>query len=392
MPKRKKVSGKENVGLFEVNNSKGETVFYGKYKKPNGKQAEVSLGVKGSDFSVEDARFELYQYRTGKKISNYDQRQVEKKQEKIALITTWDGFLKNYGEYVSDKNNPSDKPNKDKVSFYQSKKHLDNFIKPYFKSTSPHEVTEADGDAFKQHLKRMRYSKGYKRTIFELFKRLLKFNKNFNCITIDLPSVHSKQKVRPSKKQIKNIVDFLNQESYIYAGKWYRINRTIANAMLLMRYTGMRSIETRKLRWKDLDFENKKIILKEPKSGVDQKIPMSDKAREILERQIPQGDDGGHWWQDNNPVVSDAFVFPARGGKMLSNYSQTAKQYCTRAGMPEEFAPCHGFRFMFACELNDKGEPLPYIQRLLTHKNISTTMTYIEVDEQQLLAAANRIG
>lgn len=55
---------------------------------------------------------------------------------------------------------------------------------------------------------------------------------------------------------------------------------------------------------------------------------------------------------------------------------------CKAAGLP--LLSPHRLRATFATLLAQQGVPLPVVQRLMRHRNIRTTMAYIEVDQDQL--------
>ena len=47
-------------------------------------------------------------------------------------------------------------------------------------------------------------------------------------------------------------------------------------------FTGMRRGEIFKLKWKDVDFERDFITIRDPKGGLDQKIPLNKETRKLL--------------------------------------------------------------------------------------------------------------
>ena len=69
--------------------------------------------------------------------------------------------------------------------------------------------------------------------------------------------------------------------------------------MKLALFTGMRRGEMFKLRWSDIDYNRGFILIRNPKGGIDQKIPLNDAAKKIFEEQ---------------PKSSD-FVFAGRCGR-----------------------------------------------------------------------------
>ena len=53
--------------------------------------------------------------------------------------------------------------------------------------------------------------------------------------------------------------------------------------MKMALYTGMRRGEILKLKWQDVDFQRGFIFISDPKGGPDQKIPLNDTAKDLLE-------------------------------------------------------------------------------------------------------------
>ncbi|MCG2751615.1 MAG: tyrosine-type recombinase/integrase [Desulfobacteraceae bacterium] len=74
-------------------------------------------------------------------------------------------------------------------------------------------------------------------------------------------------------------------------------NIHVANMMKMALYTGMRRGELFKLEWKDIDFERGFIHIRDPKGGPDQKIPLNDPVRDLLE---------------NHPKTKSGYVSPDR--------------------------------------------------------------------------------
>lgn len=54
------------------------------------------------------------------------------------------------------------------------------------------------------------------------------------------------------------------------------------NFQFLALYTGMRRSEVRKLKWADVDLDRGFLLLRDPKSGEDQRVPLGDAAIRVL--------------------------------------------------------------------------------------------------------------
>jgi len=115
----------------------------------------------------------------------------------------------------------------------------------------------------------------------------------------------------------------------------------MAKGMMLMAlYTGMRRGEMFKLKWTDIDFDMGFIHIREPKGGVDQKIPLNDSARKVLE---------------SHPRMSD-YVFCGRDGGQRVDIRKAVNRIKQRAGLPSDFRPLHGLRHVYASMLASSGQ------------------------------------
>jgi integrase len=153
-------------------------------------------------------------------------------------------------------------------------------------------------------------------------------------------------------------------------------NHPHAGPMMKMAlYTGMRRGELFKLKWKDIDFERGFISIVDPKGGPDQKIPLNDAAKELLE---------------NHPRMKSPYVFPGKGGKRRKNIYVPVNEIKKNAGLPEGFRPFHGLRHVYASSLASSGKVDLYtLQKLLTHKSPQMTQRYAHLRDDALKAASN---
>ncbi|MGI8642445.1 MAG: integron integrase [Pyrinomonadaceae bacterium] len=191
------------------------------------------------------------------------------------------------------------------------------------------------------------------------------------------------------------------------------VNWIMAN---LLYGAGLRLKECLRLRVKDLDFGYKQIIVRDCKGGKDRFTILPDKLVEPLQKHLetvktqhendlkaglgavllPFAFDGKHsnaareWkWQ---------YVFPShkisrdpRTGKLGRHHlSESGLQKAVKIGMQkaavEKHASCHTLRHSFATHLLQNGSDIRTIQDLLGHKELTTTMIYTHVLQQ------NRLG
>jgi len=206
-----------------------------------------------------------------------------------------------------------------------------------------------------------------------------------------------------------------------------RMNGTPRLVATLLYGTGMRLLECLRLRVKDLEFGNNRIIVRDTKGGEDRVVPFPVVARaempswlsrvkrvhdsdladgfgsvylpDAIARKFP-GSEREWGWQ---------YVFPGEHrshdprGKELRRRPGSAAPVLTPTGQPERRhhlhetviqralrravldvgisrrISCHTFRHSFATHLLEEGYDIRTIQELLGHRDVKTTMIYTHV-------------
>jgi integrase len=140
--------------------------------------------------------------------------------------------------------------------------------------------------------------------------------------------------------------------------------------------TGMRRSEILNLKWSDIDFRRKAIILKETKNNEIREIPINDLLFRELKK-IPL------------QIRSD-FVFCNRQGEPYQKVHKGFRAALKRAGI-KDFR-FHDLRHTFASHLVMNGVNLRAVQQLLGHKDIRMTMRYSHLSQEHLQAAVNTLS
>lgn len=151
------------------------------------------------------------------------------------------------------------------------------------------------------------------------------------------------------------------------------------NFQLLELFTGMRRGEVWNLKWSDVDLDRGFLTIRDPKSGEDQIIPLSEAARELLL---------SHPRDETNPYV---FAGDKKGGRRgIRQIADSSREIRDTAGLPADFRPSHGLRHTFASHLASSGEVDLYtLQRLLTHKSPAMTQRYAHLRDEVLKRGAD---
>ena len=178
---------------------------------------------------------------------------------------------------------------------------------------------------------------------------------------------------------------------------------------LLMYGAGLRLLECCRLRVKDIDFATNQITVRRGKGGIDRvallpQVAKSDLAcqLEVVRRQHARDLQQNAGWVElpdaltrKYPVAGREWpwqwCFPATrfyvdketGQRRRHHFHESAiqravKQAVIRAEIGKA-ASCHTFRHSFATHLLEDGYDIRTVQKLLGHKNVSTTMIYTHV-------------
>jgi len=154
-------------------------------------------------------------------------------------------------------------------------------------------------------------------------------------------------------------------------------DRMQASIVKFAMYTGIRPKEVFKLEWRDINFEKETVLLRDPKGILDQILPLSPPAVEVL-KTVPKEYD-------------TPFIFYSVLGKQRKTIRHGWKQIKKVAGIHESFR-YYDLRHNYATYLVSSGVSLYIVQALLTHKDAKTTQRYAHLDDDALRKAANLSG
>lgn len=353
-------------------NGKPERIYYIYYRK-DGKQIEEKAGRQFKDNMTPAQAHHIRSLRTKKKESSNKERRQFQAEEKQRTLNHW-SIDRLWVEYKS--NNPSNK------SLYVDDLRYTKYIKQKFGDKEPSSLLKFEIEKYKNDLlndkKNQRKPQTVKHVLSLLIRIINSGVKNGYCsplaFHIELPKVNNMVKDFLSSEQITNLFNAIEQEPDIQ----------IANIMKIAIFTGMRRGEILRLQWNDIKITkgnnntmNGYAILRNPKGGVDQTIPLSVDAIQIFL---------------NHPKTSSPFVFPDSNGNQRTQINHQANRIKKRAGLPPSARPMQDLRHNFASILASDGVPLYTIQRLLTHKSPVMTQRYAHLSPSAQKDAANRAG
>ena len=219
-------------------------------------------------------------------------------------------------------------------------------------------------------------------------------------------------KFKPAKKSERVPVVLTREEVTAVLSHVHGVNWIMAN---LLYGAGLRLKECLRLRVKDLDFGYKQITVRDTKSGRDRFTILPEKLVEPLQKHLesvkiqhendlksglgavhlPFAFDGKHsnvareWkWQYIFPSAKISRD-PRTGNLGRHHLSESGLQKAVKIGLNkaviEKHASCHTLRHSFATHLLQNGSDIRTIQDLLGHKELTTTMIYTHVLQQNKL-------
>ncbi len=150
-------------------------------------------------------------------------------------------------------------------------------------------------------------------------------------------------------------------------------NGHLRDFIYLAFYTGLRKSELLNLKFSDINFTTRKILLKETKQGKAQYRRLNDKAIEYLLKLKEQNRSGYVIEYKDSHIADIKTAFNKLMKKLQINKS------------------IHCLRHSFGTYLAAKGVPLHNLRELMGHKDVKTTMRYAHVLEDQLLDDVNKI-
>lgn len=205
-----------------------------------------------------------------------------------------------------------------------------------------------------------------------------------------------------SKEEVKRII-----------GRLQGVNKL---AVQIMYGSGLRIMECLRLRIKDIDFDNRQIVIRDGKGGGDRVTPLPNALIEPIQWQmqtvkaVHQQDLAEGYGSVYLPYAIEhkspnahkewewQYLIPAPNRsqdpqtKIIrrhhldeSTIQKSVKQAAKLAGISKKVSP-HTFRHSFATHLLQAGYDIRTVQELLGHKDVKTTMIYTHVLQRGGLA------
>lgn len=145
-------------------------------------------------------------------------------------------------------------------------------------------------------------------------------------------------------------------------------------AILYALYSGgLRLGELLGLQLKDIHWDRNQIMIRGAKGKKDRSVMLSQTLKEVLR----------HYFDQYQPRM---WLFEGQGGHTpysAKSVQQVVIQHARKAGITKRVTP-HILRHCFATHLLDNGTDVRFIQELLGHKDLKTTMIYTHITTKTL--------
>ncbi|MCF8428402.1 MAG: tyrosine-type recombinase/integrase [Bacteroidia bacterium] len=247
------------------------------------------------------------------------------------------------------------------------------YLLEYFENRPLHEISKLDIRTYLDY----RLSKT---SVFAARKDLINLKASFNyalekkyvrenpCLGIKQFKIPEKQPLYLSKVEYEQLLKVIDEKPF-------------RNLVAIAANTGLRQMELLNLTWKQINLENKTIILDNhqhlTKSKRVRSIPMNDTVYNILNRK-------------SNIINPHSKVFGFEGRYIDSKISHRFKDYIKKANLNPKYH-FHSLRHTFASWLVQSGVNIYIVSKLLGHANIQTTEIYSHLRRDDLQLAVNNI-
>lgn len=145
-------------------------------------------------------------------------------------------------------------------------------------------------------------------------------------------------------------------------------------ALLELLYaTGMRPKEGACLLWTDVDLEKRMVHVRSTKVKRDRVVPLTKSATDWL----------SSWKAVSQTTSRGGYAFGPGRALASSTITKRLRFWAKRAGFEEPWS-AYSLRHACASHLLDAGADLRYVQALLGHESLETTVIYTQQAEEQL--------
>jgi integrase/recombinase XerD len=180
--------------------------------------------------------------------------------------------------------------------------------------------------------------------------------------------VREKSALRPvmSEEEVRAFLDVIDEAGGGYAKR----DRALFE---LLYETGMRQGEVRRLKLSDVDLAARLVRVREGKGYKDRVVPLGGVVAHRIEEWIEKW---RKWFAPPNDP--DGFLFVSDEGRAMGEnlVRLRMQKYIRKAGLDDRGFTPHSFRHSCATHLLEHGADIRFVQELLGHESLETTVQY----------------
>lgn len=152
-------------------------------------------------------------------------------------------------------------------------------------------------------------------------------------------------------------------------------NQEIKLAFMFTCYTGLRYAEIKPFNWSNIDMDNKRIKLKQSKTGHEVEINLFGFALDLVEQ------------RSISKVSKDALIFNLPS---FTTITKTLKKWAKKAGIDRNIT-YHSARHSFGTNLLDYDPNILYVSKLMGHTSLVYTQRYTHILEARKLSVLEKM-
>ena len=236
----------------------------------------------------------------------------------------------------------------------------------YMKAVDPIDISKADAKDVNRYLSMTRNSKISQSKLNVITSAIkLYYKKTIYRVDFEMEKIK-----RPKKAfNLPNILSVQEVERMLVSCK----NLKHTTIMYTLYSSGLRLNEVRNLRVEDVLWERNQLYIKSSKGKKDRYVMLSKALKGLLRT----------YFEEYKP---EYWLYEGQDRK--SQYASSSIQAVVRkaakvAGISKRVTP-HMLRHCFATHLHEQGTSIKYIQELLGHKDIKTTMIYTHISNIEI--------
>jgi integrase/recombinase XerC len=271
----------------------------------------------------------------------------------------------------------------------------------YFESNGINEVMQIRKNGIEGYLEHVyanfNYSASSKKLIIYFIKDYFKTALDKGLIAVD-PAKKLKgprlekllPKDIPNDKEVKRIITGIPKD------------KVRDRAIIEILYgSGLRTNEVTALKLVDIDYERQYLKVKDKKNKTERLVPFNDITGYVIKEYVEKARENHikcivgrspHYDEVRAKNDSNVYLFLSNGGLSMhcNTVRRIVKKHVCNSGIKKKITP-HCLRHACACEMLKNGAGIRWIQKMLGHEDINTTMIYTKIGIEDLKKIVDRM-